>query len=226
MAKAKIKIEMIHDVVCSWCPIGYSNIKAALVRLEDQLEAEITFLPFELNPEMPEAGEGVDLHLMRRNRWNREQWLRYREDLVETAKKAGLVYDFNKRTHYWNTVKAHTLIHYAESFGKQEQINEALVHEYFTEGMNVDDTQSLLGVAESVGLDRMETQAALLSVAVAVRLQIKRERAREFNVRNVPTFIFNDVEVVSGSNSTDYFVRYFTYWLANMPAQKNILRVR
>ena len=226
MTKAKIKIEVIHDVVCSWCPIGYSNIKAALVRLDDQLEAEITFLPFELNPEMPEAGEGIDVHLMRRNRWNREQWLRYRQDLVETAKKAGLVYDFNKRTHYWNTAKAHTLIHYAESFGKHEQLNEALVHEYFTEGMNVDDTQSLLGVAESVGLDRMEAQAALSSPPVAAELQMKRDRVRELKVRSVPTFIFNDVEVVPGSNSTDYFVQYFTEWLANMPEQQRIQRAR
>ena len=38
MTKTKINIELIHDVVCSWCPIGYSYIKAALKQLDSQFE--------------------------------------------------------------------------------------------------------------------------------------------------------------------------------------------
>ena len=56
MAKTQLKIELIHDVVCSWCPIGYRNMKAALKLMEGQIEAEFAFLPYELNPDMPPRG--------------------------------------------------------------------------------------------------------------------------------------------------------------------------
>lgn len=49
-----LKIEMIHDVVCSWCPIGYANLKQALKNLA--IEADISFLPSELNPGMGPKG--------------------------------------------------------------------------------------------------------------------------------------------------------------------------
>jgi len=29
----KLKIEMVNDRVCSWCPIGYNHIKAAINHL-------------------------------------------------------------------------------------------------------------------------------------------------------------------------------------------------
>ena len=55
LAKKKLKIEMIHDIVCSWCPIGYRNIKTAIDSLN--IEVDFHFIPFELNPEMEERGE-------------------------------------------------------------------------------------------------------------------------------------------------------------------------
>ena len=35
----KLKIEIVHDLVCSWCPIGYSNIRKAI----DNLGIEVKF---------------------------------------------------------------------------------------------------------------------------------------------------------------------------------------
>ena len=214
MAKTKIKIEQIHDVVCSWCPIGYTYIKAALKQLDNQIEVEFEFLPYELNPEMPKEGESIEDHLKRRNNWNTEELLRYRENLVETAIQAGLTYDFGKRTHYWNTAKAHTLIHFAEKFDKQEQVNRVLIQQYFTEGLNVDDAESLANIASSVGLNRDDVIAAFTSPAIAAEMLEKQARVHSFNVRSVPTFIINDIASVPGSNSVDFFVQYFSDLLA------------
>ena len=162
MTKTKIEIEQIHDVVCSWCPIGYSNIKAALTQFGKQIEVEFKFLPYELNPEMPKEGEPIEDHLKRRNNWSTEELLRYRENLVETAMQAGLTYDFAKRTHYWNTAKAHTLIHFAEKFDKQEQVNRVLIQQYFTHGLNLDDTENLANIVSSVSLNRDGVIAAVV----------------------------------------------------------------
>jgi len=207
--KMKIKIEAIHDVVCSWCPIGRSNIKAALKILDKQIEAEIEYLPFELNPDMLAEGETIETHLMLRNNWSKEQFLRYREKVTETAKNAGLVYDFGKRTYYYNTAKAHRLIHFAQSFQKQEAVVDALTARYFMQGVNVSEDVNLLDIAVSVDLDRRQAEQALLSEKVSEDVQRKYDRAKNFTVRGVPAFIINGTEFIQGSNSVEFFVQNF-----------------
>jgi predicted DsbA family dithiol-disulfide isomerase len=209
----KVKIEVIQDLVCSWCPIGRSNLKAALKILDKQIEVEIKYLPFELNPDMSSGGEAIEAHLMRRNGWTKEQFMHYRTDLVGVAKEAGLIYDYSKRTHYYNTAKAHRLVHYAQVFQKQDAIVDALTEQYFTQGVNLSEEKNLLDIAASVGLDREQAKWALSSVEVAdisENIQHKYDRVREFAVSSVPAFIINDTEFVRGANSVEFFVRYFS----------------
>ena len=209
----KVKIEAIHDLVCSWCPIGRSNLKAALKILDKQIVVEIQYLPFELNPDMSSAGETIEAHLMRRNGWTKEQFMHYRNDLVEVAKEAGLIYDYSKRTHYYNTAKAHRLVHFAQAFQKQGAVVDALTEQYFTQGVNLSEDENLLGIATSVGLDREQAELALLSAEVAdisENIQHKYDRVREFAAGSVPAFIINGKELLRGANSVEFFVRYFT----------------
>jgi len=80
----KLKIEMVHDSVCSWCPIGYSNIKAAIEKLN--IEVEFRFLPFQLNPNIEENGESIANYFSRQFGWNESKLLSYQQSLVSTAK--------------------------------------------------------------------------------------------------------------------------------------------
>ncbi len=209
----KIKIEAIHDLVCSWCPIGRSNLKTALKILGKQIEVEIKYLPFELNPDMLPAGETIEAHLMRRNGWTKEQFMHYRANVVGVAKEAGLIYDYSKRTHYYNTAKAHRLVHFAQAFQKQGAVVDALTEQYFTQGVNLSEDKNLLDIATSVGLDREQAEKALSSAEVAdisENIQHKYDRVREFAVGSVPAFIINGTELVQGANSVKFFVRYFS----------------
>jgi len=209
----KVKIEAIHDLVCSWCPIGRSNLKAALKILDKQIDVEIKYLPFELNPDMPSAGETIEAHLMRRNGWTKEQFMHYRTDLVEVAKEAGLIYDYSKRTHYYNTAKAHRLVHFAQAFQKQDAVVDALTEQYFTQGVNLSEDKNLLDIATSVGLDREQVERALSSGEVggiSENIQHKYDRVRELAAGSVPAFIINGEELVRGANSVEFFVQYFT----------------
>ena len=209
---------MIHDIICSWCPIGYRNIKFALAEFESQLEVEFRFLPYELNPEMPAEGERIDVHLKRRNDWNDEQFLRYRDDLVNRAGRAGLDYDFGKRTHYWNTASAHKLLHLAEKFDKQLEMNEALIAQYFTNGVDVSDTENLVAIAATVGVDRELVLSALSSPQVAEQMAAKYARVQGFDLQSVPTLVVNNSDVLRGSNSIEFFVNYIADYLSNVAA--------
>ena len=222
MTKTKIKIEAIHDVVCSWCPIGHSNLKTALKLLEDEIEAHITYLPFELNPEMPEEGEAIASYFKRRQGWTPETLHDYQESLVKTAQNADVIIDFSKRTHYYNSRKAHKLMHWAEQFNKQTAVNESLIEAYFKQGLDISNTDVLLDIAEQLGMDRTSTQNALSSRQLAQALEKKIERQKAFKLRSIPAFILNEDTLVSGSNSVEFFEKTLSEFIGGLSLNKKI----
>ena len=198
-----LKIEIVHDVVCSWCPIGYANLTQALRNLS--VEADVFFLPHELNPDMGNEGEPIEHHLERRYGWDNQRQQQYREHLLEVASAADVSIDFSRRTHYYNTQYAHRLMHWAETFGKQKVMNELLIDAYFDKGLNVGDVNILSFLAEILGLDRADTKKAIESSEVETAVRRKKERLKHFEVTSVPAFIFNDTTLITGSNSVSFF---------------------
>ena len=58
-----LQIDFVSDVACPWCVIGLAGLERALATLSNEIQAEITFQPFELNPQMAPEGEDVNEHL-------------------------------------------------------------------------------------------------------------------------------------------------------------------
>ena len=204
---SKLKIEMVHDIVCSWCPIGYNNMQKAIENLN--IAVDFRFLPFELNPEIPEEGEAIASYFSRQMGWNEGKLISYQQSLVTTAAKAGVSIDFSKRKYYYNTRNAHLLMHWAERFNKQTQLNERLIKAYFNDGLDISNLTVLLNIAEELGFDRQQTKAVLTSTHLRLELQQelaqKVARYKSFNIKSIPAFIFNGKTLVSGSNSVQYF---------------------
>ena len=46
----RLTIDIYSDVMCPWCAIGYAQLEKALARLDGEIEAEVRWRPFELNP--------------------------------------------------------------------------------------------------------------------------------------------------------------------------------
>ena len=197
LSTKKLKIEMVHDIVCSWCPIGYNNIKTAINNLN--IDVDFHFLPFELNPNMADVGESIASFFSRQMGWNERT----------TAAKAGVSIDFSKRTHYYNTRNAHLLMHLAERFNKQTELNEHLIKAYFKDGQDISNLTVLLNIAEELGFDRQRANAALTSTELnqelSQELDKKSSRYKAFNISSIPAFIVNESTLISGSNSVKYF---------------------
>lgn len=222
MTKVKIKIEAIHDIVCSWCPIGHSNLKVALKRLENKIEAHISYLPFELNPEMPEEGESIASFFKCRQGWTPVALHDYQKSLVKTAESAGVIIDFSKRTHYYNSHNAHKLMHWAEQFNKQTAVNESLIEAYFKQGLDISNTGVLLDIAEQLGMDRMLTQSALSSTQLVQALEEKFERQKTFKLSSIPAFILNGDILISGSNSVEFFEKTLSKFIGGLSINQKI----
>ncbi|MEO5628677.1 MAG: DsbA family protein, partial [Thermomonas sp.] len=54
-----LRIDFVSDIVCPWCAIGLAALEQALERAAGEVQAEIHFQPFELNPQMPAEGEDI-----------------------------------------------------------------------------------------------------------------------------------------------------------------------
>ncbi len=52
--KSPLHIDIVSDVICPWCIIGYRQL-AAVLEARD-VNYEIHWHPFELNPNMPPEG--------------------------------------------------------------------------------------------------------------------------------------------------------------------------
>ena len=59
----KMKIDFVSDVACPWCAVGLGALEQAIARLGDEVNVELQFQPFELNPDMPPGGQDLDEHL-------------------------------------------------------------------------------------------------------------------------------------------------------------------
>ena len=210
-----LKIEMIHDVVCSWCPIGYANMQQALGNLD--IKADMHFLPYELNPDMGPEGEGINEHLQRRYHWSQSRLQDYRTHLLAVAKQAGVVIDFSKRSHYYNSSKAHRLIHWSEGYNRQQAMNERLIEAYFKRGLDISSTSVLLTLVEELGLDRSQAQQVLLANEIDPQLRLKQQRVQQLELTGVPAFLVNEHTVISGSNSVAYFETAIKRLTENQP---------
>jgi predicted DsbA family dithiol-disulfide isomerase len=218
LTPTRLKIEMVHDIVCSWCPIGYNNIKAAINNLN--IDVDFHFLPFELNPNMAETGESIASYFGRRLGWNADKLLEYQLSLVTTAAKAGVSIDFSKRSHYYPTRNAHLLMLWAEKFNKQSELNECLIKAYFKSGLDISNLTVLLNIAKELGLNRREANAALVSTELKQALDTKIKRYKAFNISSIPAFIFNESTLISGSNSVQYFENILSTFINESSARQ------
>lgn len=198
-----LKIEMIHDVVCSWCPIGYSHMRKALHRLN--IEADFHFLPYELNPDMSERGEAIDRFFERRHQVGQSKLLDYQKNLLAVAASADVTIDFSRRTHYYNSAKAHKLMHWAEGFNQQQPLNELLIDAYFKQGLDISSTLILLDLVEQLGMHSSQAEKVLNSSIVDARLLLKQQRMQQLALSSIPAFIINENTLIFGSNSVDHF---------------------
>ena len=140
--------------------------------------------------------------------WSEARVMAYRKDLIPKGLKAGVSFNFDKRTHYYNSFDAHCLMHWAETQGKQLELNEVLLHGYHSQGARLSDRLTLLNLAVGAGLNRKTTEAAMSSGELIDPINAKLARVASYGVKTVPAFLFNTDTFISGSNSVEFFKEF------------------
>ena len=202
---ASVSIDFVSDVVCPWCALGATALEQAIENVAGEISVELTFKPFELNPDMPAEGENAVAHLMRKYGRSAEDVAAGKAMQIARGEAIGFKFDLDKRSHFYNTFDAHRLLLWALQEGRQVALKKALLRAYFTDGQNPNDRETLVRLAAQVGLDAASAREVLVSGAFAREVRELEVFYRERGINSVPALVLNGRHLVSGSQSVEYY---------------------
>ena len=193
-----LAIDLFSDVVCPWCFIGATRLEQALGGMASELEAEVCYHPFFLDPNVPKAGVSLPEKLRKKYGVDPKQlWPR----VEAAARDSGITLDLSAQAMTYPTDAAHTLLRHAHAKGTQAALARAFFHAYFIEAQNIADESLLASIAKEHGFTRAE---ALELANAEAELELTREQAlsaAEGGIRGVPFFIFDGRLAISGAQS-------------------------
>jgi predicted DsbA family dithiol-disulfide isomerase len=209
----KLTIDIYSDVMCPWCIIGYAQLQKGLALLEGEVEAEVRWLPFELNPNMPPEGEESVAHIARKYGRTLEQAAAGRQQMQAAGERAGYSFAYagdqpERPSMLWNTFAAHKLLKWALIEGGaavQTRLKQALFDAHFQQRRNVSDADVLVDVAASVGLNPAGARAALDDPALAQIVRSEQAQAMDMNITGVPAMIVQGKYMIPGAQEPDVY---------------------
>lgn len=199
-----VQIQIVSDFVCPWCYIGKRRLEAALAGRPD-IQARISWLPFQLSPDMPREGKDRQTHYA--EIFGAERARTIMEKMVLTAAADGLVFAARPGARSPNTLAAHRLLYWAGQIPgiDQNALAEQLFAAHHTRSEDIGDPAVLTHIAAGAGMDGAELGARLRGDTDEDTVRALIDDARRAGVSGVPFVIFDQQQVVSGAQSPEAF---------------------
>ena len=201
-----LKIDIVSDIVCPWCVIGFKNLKKAMHELQTELNFEISWKPYELHPEIPQ--EGYDKKLYMQQKFGSSSGRSPYNEITKIGESVGFEFNFSKTERIPNTFMAHRLLWKAEQYNLQTELSEALFRAYFSEGLNIGSKEILAEVSELVGMDKEEVINFLDSKEGGQEIANLEMNFIEKSIGAVPTYFINDKYIIQGGQEPETFVSF------------------
>jgi predicted DsbA family dithiol-disulfide isomerase len=213
-----MRIDIYSDTICPWCYIGKKRLQRALSARPD-VEAQIQWRAFQLNPWMPAAGVTRAEYLQAK--FGATDADRIYANIREVGAVEGIDFRFDLMERTPNTVRSHRLIAWAlEQSGVDPQglLVEALFQVYFLEGKDIGANVVLLEAVERAGLDVELAEAFLATDLYHDSVVEEDAAARRMGIQGVPCFIVDGSYAVSGAQEPEYFMPLFDLVLTGQAA--------
>ena len=163
------------------------------------------WLPFQLNPDLPESGMPRREYIERK--WGPGRGPEVYARVAGVGRSVDLPFAFENITVQPNTLQAHRLLAFAERQGRQDEVSEALFKAYFIDGVDLTDLDALADTAARAGIDREAALAYLKSDEDRETILQADVEARRAGIGGVPFFIFNRRVGVSGAQEADVLLQ-------------------
>lgn len=202
-----LKIDFVSDISCPWCAIGLSALEQALAKLQGEVQAELRFQPFELNPQMPIGGQDIGEHLAQKYGSSPEQQAQIRDTIRQRGADVGFSFNPGGRGRIYNTFDAHRLLHWAalEDLAKQRALKMALLLACHSQSQNMESHEVLLRAVQEAGLDLERARAILASDEFAAQVRERENFYTGQGIHSVPAVIINDRHLISGGQPVAVF---------------------
>ncbi len=205
----QLRVDIVSDVVCPWCIIGYKRLQQAIEALKGEIEFSIEWHPFELNPQMPPEGQDMIEHLSQKYGRSPDDMQAARDQMAAIGDQLGFQFYKGNDRRVYNTFDAHRLLSWANSLGKQTELKMALFSAYFTHNLDISASEVLLNTVSSIELDRDEASRILSSGAFSKEVKEELQRSRTMGIQSVPSYIINQKYLLSGARESQDLVAGF-----------------
>ena len=194
-----LPITVYSDVICPWCYVGKHRFEAALRAPGMPQQLDITWRPFELNPDMP--AEGIERAAYRARKFGPEKARKSDQQMAERGREVGITFAFDKMQHTPNTRLAHRLIWQAERQGlaAQNTLVDRLFKGYFEDGLDIGRKDVLLDLAKAAGLDAGDARVALEDDGSLEAVLELEYAGINMGISGVPYFVLIDKYAISGA---------------------------
>lgn len=204
---AALHVEVIADLACPFCYLGKRRLATALRAVRGP--SDVSWLPWQLNPDMPSGGVSLDEYLTRRfgSPANVEPVLK---SLEAEGRGAGIDFRFDRMKRVPNTLKAHQLMYLAEAEGRdQSALADGLMSAFFERGEDIGDTDVLVAQAGAQGF-RSDDVVRIIGDDASRQIVATREgQVRASGINGVPGFLLNRRLLIVGAQEADAMINAF-----------------
>lgn len=200
-----MKITIWSDFVCPFCFIGEAHLNGALQKFEHADDVTIEYKSFQLMPDGEYvAGKDYAETFSDMKGLPLAQAEAMLKQVTDSATRSGVEinYDIAKLA---NTFDAHRVFQYAKAQGKGNEFFQRSYVAHFTEGKILSDTETIVRLAEEVGLDGAEVRIIVENQANAEKVEQDISEARAVGVQGVPFFVIDNKYAVSGAQPVEAF---------------------
>lgn len=198
-----LRIDLVSDVMCPWCIIGYRQLARALEATGTA--HEIHWHPFELNPQMPPEGQDGFEHVAEKYGATRAQSLQSREQMTALGEELGFEFRWAEGFRMHNTFNAHQVLHWADTQNRKHDLKMALFSAHFTDRRNLSDDAVLADIASEIRLDRAEALAVLSDQRFANEVRQVENFWLKQGIQGVPAVIFDSQHLVTGAQGVENY---------------------
>ena len=207
----KVAVDVWSDVMCPWCAVGYTQFAKAVEGLRGEVDVELRWMPFELNPDLPPEGKDQARHLAEVYGRSPDEVVAMRSQMQATAARAGFPMDYagegdEPPAMMWNTFEAHKLLRWAlaeQGPEAQTRLKVALLKAHFQQRRNVSDREVLLAIAVAEGFERAKAAEALADEALGTAVRLEEQRGRQAGINSVPSFVVDGKYLIQGAREPE-----------------------
>ncbi len=199
--RSTVRVSIYSDYTCPWCFLGAKRFEHVRRHLGDEVDLQVTWMPFEIHPEVPEEGMPVEAL-----GYPKEQFARMEEYLRKQAEAEGLSILSRKTLANTHDALAAATFVQNEDPGHFDAFHRGLFRAYFSEGLDLSDTKVLADVARDSGADPTAIENVVVEGTFDDAIAATAEMARRLGITGTPTFVFESEFAVVGAHPVETLV--------------------